>query len=417
MTTELTIGGDSYEKYTVNSFAGKLNDVRIYDHCLSDKEVEEIAKGLVLHYKLDNIVKPNLLSEYVVPGQKAPGSTVASGQTNYYGKYGIIFPATTNADTYFRLFLKQQLAQGTTYTISCSVSGLLPGSFYNFPLFAQGNTSMGVLQLNHNGLCSLTFTMNNSAQNTATTPEGDTVYICFMDDSNRTLVSGQGPITVTGFKLEEGNTATDFSFIDENIVYDSSGYGNNGLIFNPLTITTDTLKYNVATVFDGNTSAIKVPYTDIASTDDIFTLNLWFKKDDLGSKNYETLFGGPSGFEMDTRAGAATALTLYMASTRGSNFAQFNFGEWYMVTLVNDGTNELYYVNTELKKTIAKKPMPAGNYYIGAWQTEIKQNYKGFISDFRIYKTALTADQILELYNTSATIDNKGNVYAREVIE
>ena len=33
---------------------GFLNDVRIYDHCLSDKEVEEISKGLVLHYKLDD---------------------------------------------------------------------------------------------------------------------------------------------------------------------------------------------------------------------------------------------------------------------------------------------------------------------------------------------------------------------------
>ena len=35
-------------------FNGKLNDVRIYDHCLSAKEVSEIAKGLVLHYPLDN---------------------------------------------------------------------------------------------------------------------------------------------------------------------------------------------------------------------------------------------------------------------------------------------------------------------------------------------------------------------------
>jgi len=29
---------------------GYLNDVRIYNHALSPKEVEEIAKGLVLHY-------------------------------------------------------------------------------------------------------------------------------------------------------------------------------------------------------------------------------------------------------------------------------------------------------------------------------------------------------------------------------
>jgi len=52
---------------------------------------------------------PNLLNEYVTPGQGVPGATSTGGRTNYYGKYGIIIPATENADTYFRLFLKQQL--------------------------------------------------------------------------------------------------------------------------------------------------------------------------------------------------------------------------------------------------------------------------------------------------------------------
>lgn len=404
-----------------------LNDFRIYDHALSVKEVKEIAKGLVLHYPL-NKPMPNLLSKYVTPGQANPGATTTAGRTNYLGNYSIQIPATENADTYFRLFLTKQLIQNNKYTFSCYVSGLKKGTYYNFPFFAQGNTGMGVIHLDHNGLNTVTFTMNSSAQNAVTDPEGKTVYIMFMDDSGRSIASGQQPFQITQMKLEEGDKVTGwipnesdplYSALgyDSNIESDCSGYKRDGIITGTLSAAADTPRYRTSYHFDGINSAIQVPY-NAAVFQTNFTINLWFKKTELGSKGYETLFGGPSGFEMDTRDGNSTTLSLYMTGTRGGNaFSSFSFGEWYMVTMVNDGTNELYYINGELKKTIEKKSMPTGNYFIGAWRTSSEQNFKGYISDFRIYCTALSANDIKALYDDAGYVDKNGNFHAYEFVE
>ena len=58
----LYVGSATY--YNGFTLKGSMNDVRIYDHCLSAKEVKEISKGLICHYKLDNkgFGNPNLLS-------------------------------------------------------------------------------------------------------------------------------------------------------------------------------------------------------------------------------------------------------------------------------------------------------------------------------------------------------------------
>ena len=88
-----------------------------------------------------------------------------------------------------------------------------------------------------------------------------------------------------------------------------------------------------------------------------------------------------------------------------------------MVTLVNDGTNELYYVNGELQKTIEKKAMPNSNFWIGAWASDTGQNYKGLISDFRVYATALSDDDVLALYNLGGSLDSNGTFHTYEYVE
>ena len=151
--------------------------------------------------------KKNLV-RYVTTGGNSPGNTSVAGRTNYYNSYGIIIPAMENADTYFSIWYDTPLESGQTYTLSGYVLGLLEGSYYNFPLFAQNNSAMGIIKFNQNGLCYLTFTMNYSGSIPTVTINGQTFYRMFLDDNGRTLASGQGQILIENIKLEKGSTPT-----------------------------------------------------------------------------------------------------------------------------------------------------------------------------------------------------------------
>lgn len=404
IASNLFIGGTS--SYWMN---GYMNDIRYYNHALSVKEVEEIAKGLVLHYKLDQS-NPNL----IIPSTfgTAPWKTAIQAQEVYQGKLAyrianyILYTNTSRGvDT---VFPNITFKENTQYTLSVDwrddyrTDGKNSSLYFRFQ-YSDGSTATQIISPSN--------TIKQWIHSSMTSIAGKTV-------SKITTTYGSGDeLYITNLKLEEGSIETPYTNDNNStIIYDCSGYRNNGTIIGDLTAAAGSPRYKINTFFNGEDSCIQVPYNQ-ACPENIFTINLWFCKNALGSKNYETLFGGPSGFEMDTRAGSATTLSLYMASTRGGNvFSPFNFNEWYMVTMVRDGTNELYYINGELKKTTEAKSMPTGNYFIGAWQTAVKQNYYGNMSDFRIYATALSAAAIKELYTTSLKIVS-GNPVARELSE
>ena len=43
--------------------------------------------------------------------------------------------------------------------------------------------------------------------------------------------------------------------------------------------------------------------------------------------------------------------------------------------------------------------------------------FTGNLSDFRLYATALSADDVLELYNTAASLSQNGTLFTNELIE
>lgn len=432
------------------------NDIRIYDHCLSPLEVKHLAQGLVLHYSLsmpggENIIKNSQLCsnrDTWISG----GTPLASEFTTKEGfdcihitgqlqKYFTLAPYyTVNTTRYLGI-----QANGNIYTLSFDVlfDNVVKGTTNYYATFYKSGETIDGTWRNPS-------IISNSGHFTSATSDNldpvklngkgwQRVYITIQfgnyawANSNYVfqlyLRDFLGDVYIKNAKVELGDHATpwlpnpaDAAYtalgFNNGIEYDVSGYGNNGTRNGTFSWSSDTPRYNTSTVFNGTDNCIKFPFNDFCTNGDIFTMNIWWKKTELGSKNYETLIGGPSGFEMDTRSGSAQTLSLYMASTRGGNvYPSFNMGEWYMITLVNDGTNELYYVNGVLVKTIEKKNMPTGNYYVGAWQTEAKQNFQGNMSDFKIYKTALSAEDVYNLYAVGASLSNTGVLFSNEVSE
>ena len=88
-----------------------------------------------------------------------------------------------------------------------------------------------------------------------------------------------------------------------------------------------------------------------------------------------------------------------------------------MITMTRNASETKFYINGELKITGSAGTILSGNYFIGAWRSSGEQNFKGKISDFRLYSNVLSASDIEELYNTSASIDKNGNMYAYEFKE
>lgn len=86
-----------------------INDFRIYDHCLSAAEVKEIAQGLVLHYKLDDITNEIVQdsSGYNHNGELINSPIVSSNPSRYNSSLSL-----NGSDQAIKVTNNNWLAQG-----------------------------------------------------------------------------------------------------------------------------------------------------------------------------------------------------------------------------------------------------------------------------------------------------------------
>ena len=394
------------------AFNGRMNDFRLYDHCLSAKEVKEISKGLIGHWKLDNkgFGNPNLIT-----------TMSTGGRTALNGKYGLNADFSQNLDTYGYFNVSPALELNSTYTLSFDVSNFPVGSIWNFSLW--NNSNYFIKDITKDGHYTYTFVPSESKL-----PSGYSLTKFLFDDGSRTNPSGM--VYFTNFKIEKGPVATPWCphtsdsmytslGLDSTMESDCSGLSNNGTKIGGLTSSTSpvSIRYESCYNFDGNTGSIQIPNLSTLVPSGEFTMNCWIYHDSTwSSKTWETIFGGPSGFELEAKNQSTNSPVLY-AYSWGKGSATYELNKWNMITMTRNASESKFYINGELKITGSAGTIPSGNYFIGAWNTSSQQNYKGKISDFRLYSTVLSTEDIKTLYNTSASIDKNGNMYAYEFKE
>ena len=401
-----------------NSSQCSLNDVRIYDHCLSAAEVHEIAQGLALHYKLSDIPNPNLLPATV---QNVDAWT-ADGSTKGRDGSAITFqPSSGNLRIY----------------IGTSNVWTTVGAKFTVSLDAKADANGRILKASRS--CA-DYGQNMSL---TTTWQHYTSIITVSATSSGGTLSLQGPsgstIWVRNVKVEAGEIATPFNLAGNDIiVQDSSGYNHNGItIGNPITSSSSS-RYGAYISFDGSSDAINAGLDFEVEKALNFTFCAWIYSDrwNTGVNDYFLSSQESGGFLIRTLSGntirvrvnAFTATDYSANSYIDADATLASIGittaGWHFVAGVYTTSNLKLYVDGVLRttNTITTYGLHfngSTNLFLGAECAGSKPTTfcKCGLSDVRIYYTALTADDILALYHTGAKVDNKQNLHAFELVE
>ena len=430
-TNTLAIGRNHNDS-TANAsyfYIGKMNDARIYDHCLSAKEVKELSKGLILNYKLDDRyieATTNLAgmgapsgwnnsgactrsnNDTSIPNIPEPTCSVYSQIETTAGQSAITFGTSTSnlpskTLTYSMWFWKTGTSTGSTigpYVRSTKTDGSVGSFSYN------GDTNFRNWPSDRWLYVTVTFTLPSDAT---------TVYVCaYTGGLNEKFA-------FNGWQLEEKDHATPFVNGSRNntIVYDCSGYGNHGTIAGAPTVVSGSGRYMSSYKASDSASCIQTINLSNFIHDGYFSMSIWFKRitGEYSTKGWETLFGGPSGFEYSSKYNSTNSPNLWAYSWGNKTVSTYTCDEWHHTAMVRTPNDCKFYLDGELKYTGTAGSIPSGNYFFGAWNSSEGQNYRGHLSDTRIYATALSADDVLELYNTGACIDKAGNIETCQVDE
>ena len=438
----LTIGKMSYNFQGTTAyfpFYGLIQDVRIYDNALSDREVKELSKGMVCHYTLSDINATTSVNKY--SGETVLGkanSTDFSMSKNADGegyKYTLNYTGTGSNKWFSIGFPTASFEVGKTYDYSCKIRCNSANFVLQMRASRCGNdwaTNM-VNVSNADGkwheyhlkqkMTGTTFERSSSTDVQKTAPlvefytgslaTNGTVYKCDFDikDVQFSECSEDAPISNASW--------------NDGILYDSSGNGNHLSISGKTKYETNSQRFDGCINFN-QTGYFKKDNLNIYF--EAFTIAFWVKvPNSIAAQHF--LFGTfiswtAEGVGAWRDGSGQTGYACIMRSDAESNYGSFwgnsslipTFDKWTHVAYVYNGTQIKTYRDGALMTTTTygkrgKCYMP--NLYLGNSKfsnTPSSETDQSSMSDFRLYATALSDADIKELYETPVSLTNTGTL-------
>ena len=440
----LGIGFFYYNQGSIYPSRCSINDLRIYDHCLSPKEIKEISKGLVLHYPLStpeillskckNITWNQLCNTTFtsyVPVSNSDGSFTLSKDSGTY------YTINTGVRTYM------QSNSTHKYYISGRFKSSVAGKIYLGMIYYNGSkTSNSITCYLTNKYQKVSFInatdVNASSQafgiGTDSANDIPTTFT-FRDIQciDLTLMFGaNNEPTLDEFEMmfpfnyypQDSGTVKDLS----TPIYDRSGYRNNGTTEGTLTLSDNTPRYNYSTKFNGSSSIKTLSGKLIWSNYEYLTIAAWMKPTVKPSGYTGSIGIGHDVYTARKSFVISNFSGEFTLNMTNGDYVNIKSGyvcplnEWHHYTATLNGTELKMYVDGNLIKTQTidwknATNCPDPQFQVGVDLPGTDEHYTGYYSDVRIYSTTLSDQDILELYNTSALVDNKQNIMSYEFIE
>lgn len=447
----LGIGCFYYASGSIYPLTGSICDFRIYDHALSAKEVKEISMALILHYSLGNIYTIGVLNKY--SGDAARGycrlggfaRTKLAGEDGY--KYTLNYTGTgsNNWPSFGAGLLdKANFTAGKTYTWSCKyrVNQCTAGSVtmrnacWNNDYSNGGVTIADASKVDGQWhVASRTFTITQSIyDNTSFAPEVQ--FYCSNLNGSGTVY--QMDIDIKEIQIIEADKYVGWVFNDyvSTDIPDESGFGHTGTrsTTTPPSLMTSSPRHSTAWYFNTASLARDTDtYISFQVETALSTVSLSFwayipsslsnshktitsKKDDPDDNLWLTLNNGDSGV-WACWDGVFHKKEGTMLSTDTWHHIVFTFDAGATKSYVDGSlvhsTNELASVSTTWPNDIRA----IGNSFPGFPGFWDRTAFAGGISDFRMYGTVLSAEDVAELYHTAVSFTRNGEIHAYDIIE